>query len=187
MCLRVIVLGAFLETIELCELCGYEIVGIIDNEVKKSFSGYPILGRDADKFSLVKEFNNVSLVNGPDSSIIKKKLYDDYRSAGFPFATVISPKAYISKSAFIDEGCIIQSGVTVSSNVHIGKCCKLNFNCTIMHDVHINDYSILAPNSVVLGRSHIGEGVYIGASATVNHDTNVEDSVIIPSAYFYSK
>lgn len=186
MYLKVIVLGAFLETIELCELCGYEIVGIIDNDVKKSFSGYPILGRDDDKYSLVKEFDKVSLVNGPDSSKIKKKLYDDYRLAGFSFATVISPGAYISKSAIIEEGCIIQSGVTVSSNVHIGKCCKLNYNCTIMHDVRINDYSILAPNSVVLGRVHIGERVYIGASATVNHDMNVEDGIIIPTASFYS-
>lgn len=181
---KVIILGAFQETVELCELCGLEIVGIVDNGQDKSFSGYPILGSDEDRFVLAKHYQDALLVNGPDSSRVKKKLFDLYTILGFRFATVVSPKANISKTAIIGEGSIIQSGVNVSSNAKIGCFCKLNFNANIMHDVTVGDFTIIAPNVVVLGRSQIGNEVYIGANSTIEHDTVIENGIRIQSASY---
>lgn len=180
----VIILGAFHEIIELCEFCGFDIVGIVDNMNKGSFMGYTILGNDEDVIKQAIKYKGIPLVNAPDSSLVKKKLYQMYSVAGFGFATVISPRSFISKSAIIGEGCIIQSGVNVSSDARIGSFCKLNFNSNIMHDVQIGDFTIVAPNAVVLGRANIGEECYIGANATIEHDSIIDNQTKIQTASY---
>lgn len=180
---KVIVLGAFHETIELCELCGIEIVGLVDNNIKGSYLGYPVIGTDDDVIALAQQFKKeMLLVNGPDSSKVKRVLAKKYGDAGFSFATIVSPRAYVSNSAVIGEGSIIQSGVSISSNSYIGKFCKLNYNSIVMHDVTIGNYTIIAPNAVILGRATIGDDVYIGANSTIEHNANVKNETRIPTA-----
>lgn len=181
---QVIILGAFHETIELCELCEFDIVGIIDNKIKDSFMGYTILGSDDDVLELAKTYKAIPLVNAPDSSVVKEKLFHIYGGVGFDFVTVISPRSLISKTAIIGKGSIIQSGVNLSSNVKIGRFCKLNFNANVMHDVSIGNFSIIGPNAVVLGRSQLGECVYIGANSTIEHDTIIENGVRVQTASY---
>lgn len=182
----IIIIGAFHETIELCEKCGFHIVGLIDNNSLGEYMGYPILGGDEDAEIIYKRFADAQIVIGPDNSKVKRKLYNIFCKAGFKFATVISPNANISRTASIGEGCVIQDGVNVSSNSIIGRFCKLNFNTNIMHDVTIGDFSIIAPCANVLGRSRIGENVYVGASANIEHDSFVEDETNIPVATFFN-
>jgi sugar O-acyltransferase (sialic acid O-acetyltransferase NeuD family) len=182
----IIIIGAFHETIELCESCGYTILGLVDNSHKGSYMGYSILGVDNDVDRLHKQFANALIVVGPDNPKVKRKLFELYKKAGFKFATIISPKANISKTATIGEGCIVQTGVNVSANTIIGRFCKLNFNCNVMHDVSMGEFATIAPNAVILGRSILGKGVYIGANSTVEHDTIVADEIKIPAATFYS-
>ena len=45
---KVILVGGFHEMIELCEDCGYSIVGIIDNTISTNYWNYPIIGTDGD-------------------------------------------------------------------------------------------------------------------------------------------
>ena len=181
---QVILLGAFQETIELCELCGMKIVGIIDNNQQGLYSGYPILGTDNDIKDIAERYKDIPLVNGPDSSVVKKKLFEKYSNAGFRFISVISPKANISKSAVLGDGCIVQSGVNISSNAKIGCFCKLNFNVNVMHDVRVGNFTIIAPNAVLLGRSQIGEAVYIGANSTIEHDSVINRESRVQTASY---
>lgn len=167
MCQHVIVVGAFLETIELCQEAGFEVVGIIDNNLKGDFYGIPIIGTDDDVIRLHDEYFSCGIVISPDSPKVKENLSVIYKNAGFSFPKIISPKAHVSKSARIEEGTIIQAGVNVSSNVHIGKMVKLNFNVNVMHDVRVENYCVIAPNVVLLGRSSVLESSYVGANTTV--------------------
>ncbi len=183
---NIIIIGAFNETVELCEDCGFNIVGIIDNVKVGVFMGYPMLGSDEDAEIIYEHYPFVQIVISPDNLKIKRKLYDFYKKVGFSFATVISPWSHVSKSAVIGEGSIIQAGVIISSNSIIGRFCKLNINATIMHDVTIGDFSIVAPCANILGRSRIGEMVYIGASATIEHDSIVEDETRISVATYFN-
>ena len=182
----IIIVGAFHETIELCEQCGFNIIGLVDKAVGSSYCGYSILGKDEDAELLFKKYNCANIVIGPDSAVVKRKLYNIFSKVGFNFATVISPKAMVSKTAHIGEGCVIQSGVNISANTTIGRFCKINFNSNIMHDVSIADFTIIAPNAVILGRTKVGEGTYIGANSTIEHDSIVSDGIIIPPATYFS-
>lgn len=173
---KIIIVGAFHETVELCELCDKEIIGIIDGSYSAEFLGYPILGTDDDAINIYRKYSDCKIVISPDSPRIKQKLAQIYSEVGFSFATVISPKANISRTATIGQGVVIQSGVNVSSFAVIGDFCKLNFNCNIMHDVNVGNFCIIAPNAVLLGRSKVGSNSYIGACSTILTYTVIEEA-----------
>jgi len=163
----IILVGAFHEVIELCEDCGYNIVGIIDNCISGQYFGIPILGTDSDATSLYKTYSNCQLVITPDSPKVREELASLYSGLGYDFATVISPNASISRSAIIGKGTIIQTGVNVSAATKIGRFVKLNTNANVMHDNTIGDFSTIAPNAVLLGYVSVGNSSYIGANSTI--------------------
>lgn len=163
----VIIVGAFHEMIELCEECGYHIVGIIDNQKTGYFHNIPIIGSDVDGREIFLNYGFCKLVITPDSPTIRKKLVDYYYSLGFDFATVVSPRARISKSASIGLGAVIQDGANVSSSSTIGNFVKLNINANVMHDNIVGDYTTIAPNAVLLGYVNIEQCAYIGANSTI--------------------
>ncbi|MFW9875654.1 MAG: acetyltransferase, partial [Candidatus Thorarchaeota archaeon] len=164
---NVILIGGFLEVIELCELCGKHIFGIIDNQLKSQYFGYKIFGNDAMAVELYKEIGEIPLIITPDVPKVRKKLVEYYSEIGFKFAKLIHPGAYISKSARIGEGVVIQNFVNISSNVIIENFVKINTFVNIMHDSYIGKYSTIAPNSVILGRVKVNDYCYIGANSTI--------------------
>lgn len=164
---KVIIVGAFHEMIELCEDCGFQIVGIIDNQYTGDFYGIPILGKDEDADRLYHEYSDCSVVITPDSPKVREKLFALYSQIGFQFATVISPRAIISRCATIGKGTIIQACVNVSSGSTIGDFVKINTYANIMHDNVVGNFATVAPNALLLGYVYIGASAYIGANSTV--------------------
>lgn len=170
---KIIIVGAFHEMIELCEDCGFQIVGIIDNQHTGEFNGIPILGTDEDAENIYREYSDCSIVLTPDLPRVRKKLSALYSQKGFQFATVISPKAIISRSAKIGQGTVIQACVNVSAGSTIGEFVKLNTYANVMHDDIVGNYATIAPNAVLLGYVQIGESAYIGANSTVLPHLNI--------------
>ena len=163
----VIIVGAFHEVVELCEDCGFLIVGIIDNNLHGKYLGYPILGTDNDRDRIHSEYPTCGVVISPDDPAVRMKLTKMYTDSGFLFATVISPKANISRSAIIGNGTVIQAGVNVSAGTTIGEFVKINTYANVMHDNEVGDFVTIAPNAVLLGYVIIGKSAYIGANSTV--------------------
>lgn len=163
----IILVGGFHEMIELCEDSGFNIIGIIDNEITGEYWGYPVIGTDKEVSAIYYRFPNCPVVIAPDAPHLRKKLVELYRTAGFEFATIISPKANISHSAKIGMGTVIQSGVNVSTATTIGNFVKLNTNANVMHDNVVGDFVTIAPNAVLLGYVEVGNNAYIGANSTI--------------------
>lgn len=162
----IILLGYFIEAVELCEKAGYRICGIISNEGMGKCQ-YPYLGNDKYVIAHKAEFNSIPLFMVPDAPDIREKLYYIYHENGFRFETVISPNATISSSASVGEGCMVQDSCNISSNVILGKCVRVNSCANIMHDTLVGDFTTIAPNAVILGRCILEDKSYIGANATI--------------------
>ena len=182
---EIIVIGGFSEVFELCEFCGYKIFGYVDS--KNIYSEYNYLGNDKEILKEFKKYNKYPIVISPDNSKVRRKLFDMYTGKGFNIISLVSPKAYVSKSAQIGKGCIIQSFCNVSCDVKLGRGVRLNTYSNIMHDVTIGDYSIIAPNSVLLGRCEIGEETYVGANATILPNVNIGSNCLIGAASVVTK
>ena len=163
----IILVGGFLEVIELCESCGKSIVGVIDSNPEEQLSGYDYLGTDDDALRIHEKYSDVPVIISPDSPLIRMRLVEHYANIGFRFATLVHPTAIISRSADISRGSIIKAGSHISSSVRVGEFVVVNACANIMHDCNVGDYSTIAPNAVLLGRVNTGKGAYIGANATI--------------------
>lgn len=163
----IVIVGAFHEIIELCELCGYTIVGFVDNKLQGEYYGYPVLGTDKDAYNLYHEHPHCDIVISPDKPAVRLRLSKLYADAGFDFATVVSPKANISRTAHIGKGTLIQSGVNISCAAQIGNFVRLNTNVNVMHNTIVGDFATVAPNAVLLGYVNVGMSAYIGANSTI--------------------
>lgn len=184
---EVIIVGGFIEIIELCESLDYRIVGIIDRIDIPVLHGYQVIGNDEDITEIHKNFNCKNLILTPDKPIGRIRLYEIYNKFLFKFPKMISQYSQISKSAKIDKGTIIQTGCNVSSQVNIGKFVKLNTCSNVMHNAIIKDYTTVAPNAVILGHVEIGSNCYIGSNSTVLPYIKIADGVTIGAGAVVTK
>ena len=93
--------------------------------------------------------------------------------------TFFSKYSQIPVRKNIGKGSIIQANVFLSENAKIGDCVKVNVGCQIHHDVEIGNYSILAPNVVVLGDSKIEKNCFIGSSSTIRNKIIVASNTFL--------
>ncbi|MFA5465239.1 MAG: acetyltransferase [Candidatus Cloacimonadales bacterium] len=185
--MKIIIVGAFHEFIELAEEAGHEIVGLIDNVKKEEYFGYPIICSDSEIDIHLENTKYLPLVISPDKPEVREKLYQFYWSKGFSFAQLIAKNAKISSSAEIGKGVVIQYGAHLSSMARLGNFVKLNTNANIMHDVDIDQFTTVAPNAVVLGHVKIGKSCYIGANSTILPTICIGDNAIIGAGAVVNK
>jgi len=166
--LEVILVGGFCEVVELCTRCGVKVVGFFDSSID-ALEGYdiPYLGTDKEALSNPSRFFHTPLVVVPDDPIIRQRIVRKYQSAGYHFASIISPDADISPTCKCLEGVVIQSGVVVTAKAKVGAFSKLNIGAKIFHDCQLEDFVTLAPGATLLGRVKVHSGSYIGASCTI--------------------
>lgn len=184
---KVILVGGFIEIIELCEESNIEIKGIFDKYSDKQINNYNILGDDNDAKELTEKFNKYPLVITPDLPVIRRKLKDIYHNYGYHFTSLISANSKISKSAIIEIGCIIQNSTNISAQVKIDEFVKINSMANIMHNSTIGKFTTIAPNAVILGFVDIGKNCYIGANATILPHIRIADDVIIGAGAVVTK
>lgn len=176
---KVFIVGAFQEIIELTEECGYKIIGLIDREITAGVFAYPVLCDDTGVTSIAGLLDGSAAVLTPDSPDVRRKLRDLYQDLGFPFASLISPRARVSSASNLGEAVIAQWNVHISAGTTIGGFTRLNVGANIMHDAIIGDFSTIAPNATVLGRVRIGMGCYIGANSTLLPGISIGDNAIV--------
>jgi len=184
---KVILVGGFIEIIELCEENDIQIHAIIDNCGKDSLYSYIVLGNDKDAKGFSNELKMFPLVISPDNPNLRKKLNCYYKSLGFAFFQIISTQSKISKSARIGIGSIVQAGVNISSKVEVGNFVKLNCMANVMHNSIIGNFTTIAPNAVILGNVSIGNECYIGANATILPNVKIANKVTVGAGSVLTK
>ena len=83
-----------------------------------------------------------------------------------------NPKAReISPFVEIGVGTVVCAGSIITTNIRLGRHVQINLDCTIGHDVIIEDFCTLTPGVHVSGVVHIGRGAYIGTGAVILNGT----------------
>ena len=175
----VLIIGSHGEIIELCELLGRDIIGLIQDAEAVNRTDYPTLGSDQDIEQLRREYEHAAVVISPDAPEARHRLDDVYASAGFTIAELTHPGATISPSCIRDSGAVIQTGVNISADSRIGRCVKVNTSANIMHDCDIGNYVTIAPNAVVLGHVTLSDECYVGAGAIILPGIDIGANAIV--------
>ena len=70
---QIILVGAFIEIVELCDATEVEIVGIVDNSQSALFLGRPILGTDNDAQEIIRRWPTIPVHVTPKLSEVAQK------------------------------------------------------------------------------------------------------------------
>lgn len=160
-----IIVGADSDVIDEVRKSGREISYIVDPNLDDEYEGVKIVESDEEILDNKKRYENEKLIIGVDGCKRRNILYNKYNSKGFEFGVVDNSKK--NRAEEVGEGTIIMSGCYLSRFSSIGKNVKISYSSVVGHDSKVNDSSILAPRSTVLGYVNIGRETYIGSSSTI--------------------
>jgi sugar O-acyltransferase (sialic acid O-acetyltransferase NeuD family) len=155
----------------------YEVVCFIDDNTAAHGSilnGVPVMGLSEAR----SRFPRARIVGGVGSPQTRQQLMERAASRGFDFETLIHPKVERSQWMEIGEGSVICAGNMLTVNITLGQHVQINMDCTIGHDVVMEDYATLAPGVHISGCVHLGKRVYIGTGAVIINGTQQEPIVI---------
>lgn len=145
----------------------FKVVGLLDKPelVGNSVLGYDIIGTDEHIEKLARDGHSFLITIGHlRTSQYRRKLFAKLQKCNALNATVISPRAYVSKHASIDEGTIVMHDVLINADVRIGKNCIINSKSLIEHDVVIEDHCHVSTSAVLNGGVRIKEGTFFGSN-----------------------
>lgn len=166
----------------------YEIAGILDKKesVGQKLLGYEYIGTDDDIGELVDEgYAFLITVGQINTASIRKKLFSLLRTSGARIATVISPRAYVSKHAKVSKGTIIMHDALVNANASIGENCIINSKALVEHDATIESFCHISTSAIVNGGVTIKEGTFFGSNAVSKEyvETDINDFIKAGSTF----
>lgn len=171
--------GNGLEAID-CLQDHYELLGFIDDTPSKlgtTINGFKVFGRE-----ILNQYPDAKVLAVPGSPISyqeRSKIIADLNIAEQRFATVIHPKASVSKMAKVGKNVLIMAGVVLTSNCKIGDHVCVLPNSVIHHDSEIKDYTLIGSNTLVAGNVTIGENCYIGSGSNIINGITIGRQVLV--------
>lgn len=167
----------------LAEACGHEVVCFIDDDQSK-------IGRrlnDIDVVSLdmaASRFPDAVVAAGIGSGGARAAVTRRAVERGLRPVTLIHPRVERSRWITFGNGVVICAGSILTTNIVVGDHVQINLDCTVGHDVTLDDFATLAPGVHISGCVHIGRGAYIGTGAviingTLEHPVVVGDDAVV--------
>ena len=146
-----------------------------DSLWKKEIFGFPVLGP-------IQGWQSHSMdacVIAIGRNAARRMLYEQLKTTGAKFATVVHPHAVVGRGTTIGDGVVVFANVVINVDTTIGPNCILNTACSVDHDCSVGAHSHLAPGVVVAGEVRIGEEAFIGAGAKIIPQIRVGNHSVI--------
>ncbi len=159
----------------------FNIQGILDlpEHLGQDILGYKVIGTDGDIPEWTKKTKYFLVTLGQIKSPEKRmELFQLVKDAGGEFPVIVSPLAYVAKSATLGEGTIVMHQALVNANANIGSNCIINSKALIEHDAVIGNHCHISTASVINGNVEIGEGSFVGSGAV-----SVQGAKIKPGSF----
>ncbi|HBX23860.1 MAG TPA: transferase [Desulfotomaculum sp.] len=164
------------ERLYLADHFPYRFVGFVDDQVRDTVEGYPILGNIK---WLESQTNKPDIVCALGDPIKRYTVCKNLEAAGFKFATLIDPSVQMSKHVYVGEGSLIFANCVLTTNVTIGANVIISPSCTIGHDTTIGEYVSIMPGVNIAGNVNIGKYVFIGIGVRVINNLKIGDESLI--------
>jgi len=158
----------------------WELVGYIDDDPQKQGKhplGFEVFSRDA--LQQFPEAQLLAVQGGPDNFLRRKQIIQAFEISPERFATVIHPRANLSKHAQVGYNCLLMAGVTLTFNAQLKNHICVLPNTVIHHDTCIDDYTLIGSQVVVAGHTTIGENCYIGSRSSVINNITIGKSTLV--------
>lgn len=160
----------------------FEIVGLVGqaHEVGTEVLGYPVIATDQNLDGLRKLSNHACIAVGQiKSPDLRISLFNKLASDGWQLPSIVSPFAYVSKSAQISIGTVVMHGATVNSGAKLGKNCIVNSHSLVEHDCIIGDHCHIATGAILNGAVTLGDACFVGSRAVIREGISIKQGSII--------
>lgn len=158
---------------DIAEKNDYTDIVFLDDFATGKCAGYPIIGTSKD----IKNLSGFEFIIAIGDNKIRERLQSSLPAN--KVATLIHPKAIISRRVLIYEGAVIMAGAIVNSDVTIGKGVIINTGASVDHDCKIEDFVHLSPGCHIAGNVTIGQGSWLGIGTNVINNIKIAPSVIV--------
>jgi len=159
------------------------IVGVVARDKHKGtpvFDEIPYFESDDDVLSFDKD--KVLLVNGIGSlpnQRLRTEIHHKFNQSGYYFATIVSPRAIVSKYCKLSEGVQVMPGAIINAQSVIGTATIINSGSIIDHDCNIGAHNHIAPGATLSGGIQTGENVHVGTGASISHGLTIGNGSVI--------
>lgn len=149
-----------------CPIAGF--LEIEKNLIGKIIGGFQIFNQQEilEKF-ISSEINLVNGIGSIDKPLLRGSVFEQLKTAGFCFQTILHSHAYCSKDVVLREGVQLMARSTVLTGVKIGANSIVNTSASIDHDCRIGQHVHIAPGVILCGEVTIGDYCHIGVGAKI--------------------
>lgn len=162
----------------------WHVIGILDDGIPRGKSRYgcQVLGMIADAPCLLERYPDCQFISTIGSDKTFQRRPEIVTQLCLPldrYATLVHPKAAVSRTARVGHGTYASAGCVVGRNAHVGNHVHLGSGCLIGHDATIEDYAVIAAGVVVSGHARIGQACYIGAGSRIRQDVHIAAGALV--------
>lgn len=162
------------------ELSEWNIKGFIDDNETiqgEKINGITVIGT-VDFLLGRKEETNVVIAIGNPS--VRSMIYEKLKfNNNILFPNIIAKNVRIDKTIKMGIGNIICSHSILTVNIELGNFNHVNLDCTVGHDVIMNDFITVYPSVNISGNVEIGNYCEIGTGTQIIQGKSIADNVII--------
>lgn len=177
--------------IDVVEATGqWEILGILDMEerVGEKVLDYPIIGTDDLVVQLARDGVSFLVSIGQiKTAVPRRRAYERVKAASGKLATIISPLAYVARSASLGEGSIVMHHALLNADATIGCNVIINSKALVEHDAMVGDHTHISTAAIVNGGATIGSGSFVGSNAAIMQGVSVSSDTFIPAGTLYKR
>lgn len=124
-----------------------------------------------------EEQRNTPVILALGAPAIKRALAETW--PGDQFATLISPRAYTTRTSKVGEGTVIAPLGSIGPNSVVGKHTLINIASSVAHDCNVGDFSTISPGARIGGNVKIGDGCFIGIGATIKNGVSLASGCVV--------
>ncbi len=159
----------------------YERIGIVDRDISAAVAGTPVVGTDEDLPDLRKNgwdaaFVSVGSVGSP---VLRQKLFDLIRDAGYEIPGIIDPSAVVARDVIFGAGVFVGKNAVINAGCRIGDGAIINTGAIIEHECRIGSFAHISPGAVLCGQVQVGDRSHVGAASVVRQMIRVGEDVMV--------
>jgi UDP-perosamine 4-acetyltransferase len=148
----------------------YRAVGLLDDDPGlrgRQVMGLPVLGPRATLGDLARQGVRHAVVGivGATSTILRRKVCQETREAGFEIPSIIHPTAIIAGNVSLGMGAVIMAGVIVNPCAVIEDDVLINTGSIVEHDCVLERGAFLGPGVKLAGSTRVGRYAFVGIGA----------------------
>ncbi len=181
--------GHCVSCVDVIELEGkYKIKGIFDQNkaIGEKILGIPVVGNDSKLNEYVKPGNAFLITVGQiKTPQVRIEIFNKLKELKAEMATVVSPRAHISKHAKMGKGTIVMHDVLVNANAVVGNNCILNTKSLIEHDAIVEDHCHISTAAVLNGNCKVSQGSFVGSNAVLKEGLIVPENSVLKAGEFH--